>query len=108
MELLLQINGVVNSIVWGPWMCAFLVGTGVYLTIILGVPQIRYFTLSFKNVFSKGAMRAMARKGPYLPLRRWLRPQELLDLGTSQGLLRLFTWEVLARPFGCGLARYLG
>jgi AGCS family alanine or glycine:cation symporter len=32
-------------------MLALLVGTGVYLTIILGVPQLRYFFLMFKEVF---------------------------------------------------------
>jgi AGCS family alanine or glycine:cation symporter len=32
-------------------MLALLVGTGVYLTIVLGVPQLRYFCLMFKEVF---------------------------------------------------------
>ncbi|WP_323720905.1 sodium:alanine symporter family protein [Acetomicrobium sp.] len=67
MEVLLQINSVVNSIVWGPWMCAFLLGTGVYLTIILGVPQIRYFVLSFTNVFGKGARKGYGEEGTISP-----------------------------------------
>ena len=51
MEKALEINNFVNGIVWGPWMLALLVGTGVYLTVILGLPQLRYFFLSFKEVF---------------------------------------------------------
>lgn len=51
MQEVMRINGIVNGIVWGPWMLALLVGTGVYLTIILGVPQLRYFFLMFKEVF---------------------------------------------------------
>jgi len=51
MEGIMKLNGVINGIVWGPWMLTLLVGTGVYLTLILGVPQIRYFVLMFKEVF---------------------------------------------------------
>ncbi|MDI9370289.1 MAG: sodium:alanine symporter family protein [Synergistaceae bacterium] len=51
MEKIMEINSFVNGIVWGPWMLALLVGTGVYLTVILGFPQLRYFFLSFKEIF---------------------------------------------------------
>jgi len=51
MEKVMEINGIINGIVWGPWMLALIVGTGVYLTVILGVPQLRYFFLMFKEVF---------------------------------------------------------
>ena len=51
MEQIMKINGVINGIVWGPWMLTLLVGTGVYLTLILGLPQLRYFGLMFKEVF---------------------------------------------------------
>ena len=51
MEKVMEINGIINGIVWGPWMLALLVGTGVYLTVILGLPQLRYFFLMFKEVF---------------------------------------------------------
>ncbi len=53
MEAVMRMNGIVNGIVWGPWMLTLLVGTGVYLTIILGFPQIRYFGFMFKTVFCK-------------------------------------------------------
>ncbi|SMG30686.1 alanine/glycine:cation symporter family protein [Dethiosulfovibrio salsuginis] len=51
MEAVMRINGIVNGFVWGPWTLTLLVGTGIYLTVILGVPQIRYFGFMFKEVF---------------------------------------------------------
>lgn len=51
MNAVMEMNGFINSIVWGPWMLTLLVGTGVYLTVVLGVPQLRYFGLMFKEVF---------------------------------------------------------
>jgi len=53
MEAIMRINGIINGIVWGPWMLTLLVGTGVYLTFILGFPQLRYFGFMFKVVFAK-------------------------------------------------------
>lgn len=49
----MRINGIVNGFVWGPPMLALLVGTGIYLTIILGFPQVRYFGFMFKEVLGK-------------------------------------------------------
>ena len=51
MDAIMKLNGVINGIVWGPWMLALIVGTGVYLTLVLGLPQFRYFALMFKEVF---------------------------------------------------------
>jgi AGCS family alanine or glycine:cation symporter len=53
MEALMRINGIVNGIVWGPPMLALLVGTGIYLTVILGFPQVRYFGFMFKEIFGQ-------------------------------------------------------
>lgn len=53
MQKLIEINGIVNGIVWGPWMLSLLVGTGIWLTFYLGFPQIRYFVASLKEVFGK-------------------------------------------------------
>ncbi|WP_281744552.1 alanine/glycine:cation symporter family protein [Thermanaerovibrio acidaminovorans] len=53
MEAIMKLNGIVNGIVWGPWMLVFFVGTGVYLTVILGFPQLRYFGFMFKEVLGK-------------------------------------------------------
>ena len=43
METIMQINGVVNNFVWGPPGLTLLVGTGIYLSILLKLPQIRFF-----------------------------------------------------------------
>lgn len=32
MDKLMELNGIINSFVWGPYMLILLVGTGVYLT----------------------------------------------------------------------------
>ena len=53
MEAFMAINSYVNGIVWGPPMLALLVGTGIYLSVILGFPQVRYFGFMFKEVLGK-------------------------------------------------------
>ena len=50
MEWFWKLNSFVNGIVWGPWMLALLVGTGIWLTIVLRFPQLRYFALMFREV----------------------------------------------------------
>ena len=52
MELIMQINGAVNNFVWGPPGLTLLVGTGIYLTFLLGLPQLRYFFPALAEVFS--------------------------------------------------------
>lgn len=53
MQTLIDINGFINGIVWGPWMLTLLVGSGIWLSIYLGFPQIRYFVAAFKEVLGK-------------------------------------------------------
>ncbi len=53
METVIRLNNTINSIVWGPWMLCLLVGTGVYLTFLLGFPQLRYFKIVWKEVFGR-------------------------------------------------------
>ncbi len=53
MDLFWKLNGIVNGIVWGPWMLTLLVGTGVWFTVILGFPQIRYFGLMLREVVGR-------------------------------------------------------
>ena len=53
MKKIMQYNNIVNEFVWGTPMLCLLVGTGIYLTIILGMPQLRYFFLSLKEVFGR-------------------------------------------------------
>ena len=52
MDEIMQINEVVNHFVWGPPGLTLLVGTGIYLTILLGLPQLRYFFPALAEVFS--------------------------------------------------------
>ena len=52
METIMHYNGVVNNFVWGPLMLTLLVGTGIYLTILLGAPQLRYFGMVWREVLS--------------------------------------------------------
>ena len=51
MEKIMHYNGIVNGIVWGTPMLCLLVGTGVYLTFVLGLPQLRYFFAALAEVF---------------------------------------------------------
>lgn len=52
MDNIMQINAIVNNFVWGPPGMTLLVGTGVYLTILLGLPQLRYFFPALAEIFS--------------------------------------------------------
>ena len=52
MENIMKINSAVNSFVWGAPVLILLVGTGVWLTLLLGLPQLRYFFASLAEVFS--------------------------------------------------------
>ena len=52
MDTIMHYNGIVNSFVWGAPVLILLVGTGVYLTLLLGLPQFRYFFDALSEVFS--------------------------------------------------------
>ena len=67
MEAILKLNSFINGIVWGPWMCAFLLGTGVYLTFLLGFPQVRYFVVSLKYALSRSARKGHGSEGTISP-----------------------------------------
>lgn len=58
MEKILQINDFVNSIVWGPYMIALLVGTGIFLSIRLGFPQV----VDFKDIMNKTVGKMFKKK----------------------------------------------
>lgn len=53
MEKIIQINDLINSIVWGPYMIALLVGTGIFLSIRLGFVQVVDFKSIMKNTVGK-------------------------------------------------------
>ncbi|MBQ7169401.1 MAG: sodium:alanine symporter family protein [Synergistaceae bacterium] len=52
METIIRINRVINNLVWGIPGLTLLVGTGVYLTLLLRFPQLRYFLSAMAEVFS--------------------------------------------------------
>lgn len=52
MEIIMQINEAINHFIWGPPGLTLFVGTGVYLTFLLGLPQLRYFFPALAEVFS--------------------------------------------------------
>lgn len=53
MEKIIQINDFINGLVWGPYMLALLVGTGIFLSIRLGFPQVVNFKFIMKNTIGK-------------------------------------------------------
>ncbi len=52
METIIRINRVINNFVWGIPGLTLLVGTGIYLTLLLRLPQLRYFRSAMAEVFS--------------------------------------------------------
>lgn len=53
MEKIIEINSFINGIVWGPYMLALLVGTGIFLTFRLGFTQVVDFKFIMKNTVGK-------------------------------------------------------
>ena len=47
------VNTWVNDLVWGPLMIALLLGTGIYLTLRLGIPQLSRIREVHRNTFGK-------------------------------------------------------
>ena len=56
-EMISQINGVINSFVWGPIMLTLLVGTGIFLSIRTGFIQVTKIPLWVKHTFGSLAKR---------------------------------------------------
>jgi alanine or glycine:cation symporter, AGCS family len=52
-EQLTQLLGQINSFVWGPPLLILLVGTGIYLTVGLGLLQVTRLPLALKYVFTR-------------------------------------------------------
>ncbi len=53
MDKVVQINDWLNGLVWGPYMIALLVGTGIFLTVRLGFLQVFNFGFIMKNTVGK-------------------------------------------------------
>ena len=56
-----------NNIAWGPWMLILLVGTGVYLTVLLKGLQFHKFIYALKNTIGKIFVKAEAKEGEITP-----------------------------------------
>lgn len=53
MDFILQLFGKIDNLVWGPPLLILLVGTGIYLTVRLGLLQVIKLPLALKYLFSK-------------------------------------------------------
>ncbi|HZK69898.1 MAG TPA: alanine:cation symporter family protein, partial [Clostridia bacterium] len=53
MDSIMEINGIVNSLVWGPPMLFLLLGTGVYLSFRTNFFSVLKFGFVMKNTFLK-------------------------------------------------------
>lgn len=67
MDLLSEILGKIDSFVWGPVTLVLLVGTGIFLTILLKFLPWRYLPRSLKMVFSPESRRTDKGKGDISP-----------------------------------------
>ncbi len=57
----------VNSFIWGPVMLFFLVGTGVYLMILLRFKPLKNLGYAIKSVFSKNSRKKTSSEGDITP-----------------------------------------
>lgn len=53
MDVIYRVNDFLNGIVWGPYMIALLVGTGIFMSFKLGFLQIKFFKYIIKNTLGK-------------------------------------------------------
>lgn len=67
MEALMVLNSKINSFVWGPPMLILLVGTGIYLTLKQGWPQISKFGYAMKHTVGKLAEKGEGAGGEVSP-----------------------------------------
>ena len=65
--LLIKTIQTLNNIAWGPWMLILLVGTGVYLTVLLKGLQFHKFIYALKNTIGKIFVKAEAKEGEITP-----------------------------------------
>ena len=67
MKTIIAVNSAINDFVWGPVMLALLVGTGVFLTICTGFPQITRFGYAMRNTMGRIFRRSKVGKGEITP-----------------------------------------
>ena len=66
MDFILNINDIINEVVWGPPFIIFLLGTGLYLTIRLNFFQFTHFGLSWRESFGRYFGKAEEKEGGVL------------------------------------------
>lgn len=67
MDKIMEINGIINSFVWGPYMLIFLVGTGIYLTLRTNFMSILKLGYIMKNTLFKMFKKAGEGEGEITP-----------------------------------------
>lgn len=72
MTAIVEVLNTLNSFIWGPYMIVLLIGTGIWLTIVTGAVQVRWFryawTLTFASAFGKDAGGDKGDISPYQAL----------------------------------------
>jgi AGCS family alanine or glycine:cation symporter len=67
-ETLSSVSGLLNRLVWGLPMMGLIIGTGLYLSVRTGFPQLRKFGYAIKNTLGKAfSGRKKAEKGALSP-----------------------------------------
>ncbi|MCG0276643.1 MAG: alanine:cation symporter family protein [Thermosediminibacteraceae bacterium] len=67
MEWIIAINSKVHAFVWGPPMLFLIVGTGIYLTVRQGWPQLTKFGYAMRNTILKFTEKGEGQKGELSP-----------------------------------------
>lgn len=63
LETIEKINSAVNDFAWGPFMLILLVGTGIYLSIRAGMPQVSRFGFIWRKTFGSLFRRGETKDG---------------------------------------------
>ena len=67
MEMVAQINGAINGVVWGLPAMILIVGTGVYMTFGIGFKQFTRFGYVMKNTIGKAFAKTEVKEGAVTP-----------------------------------------
>ena len=68
-QLITEINGKINSFVWGLPMMALILGVGIYLSVRCGFPQFRHFIHIMKNTAGKITEKSEKKEGSVSPFK---------------------------------------
>ena len=68
-EMISNINGKINGIVWGLPMMFLILGVGIYLTVGCGFPQFSHFIHIMKNTLGKAFEKSEQKEGAVSPFK---------------------------------------